>query len=338
MIGEFLRWWGQQLLSLLPMRGARLADAVIAALRPGAGGLAATIELIQRRRGMEGVLGRFGLDPAGLPALRAAFGNRRAPVLLRLPPGMLLEQAVVLPLAAERDPERVLRYEMDRLTPFAADELFWTSSLVRRDRARAQLHLRLALVPRAQLAPVLEGLAQAGIHPGALEGPSGERIGLGASRSGRWRQRAAVALGAACVLLAIAAAAVPFVQQSLESRRLERRIAALRPGVDQAEALRRGMATAAAGVDVLAGQRARVGNPLAVIAALTEILPDDTVLTDLGIRQRVVTLSGQAASAARLIPALAADPAFRDPAFAAPVTRNETTRGEGFSIRAEAAP
>ncbi len=333
MIGDFLRWWGQQLLSLLPASGARPGDAVIAVLRaPG------LVELIVRRRGKEGALGRFALDPAGIAALRAARGSRRAPVLLRLPAGMLLAQPVVLPLAAERDPERVLRYEMDRLTPFAADELFWTASVVRRDRARAQLHLRLALVPRAQLAPVLEGLAQAGLHPGALEGPAGERIELAGRHGGRWRQRAASGLAAACVLLAVAAAAVPFALQSRESRRIERRIATLRPAVEQAEALRRGIATTAAGIDVLASQRARVGNPLAVLAALTDILPDDTVLTDLGMRQRVITLSGQAASAARLIPALAADPAFRDPAFAAPVTRNETTRGEGFSIRAEAAP
>jgi hypothetical protein len=48
-------------------------------------------------------------------------------------------------------------------------------------------------------------------------------------------------------------------------------------------------------------------------------------------------MSGQSATAARLISALAADPAIRNPAFSAPVTRNETTHTDLFSIRAEAA-
>ena len=91
-----------------------------------------------------------------------------------------------------------------------------------------------------------------------------------------------------------------------------------------------------AGVDVLAAQRAKVGDPLAVLATLTDVLPDDTVLTDFSLRQRVVTISGQSGGAARLIPALAADPALRDPAFTAPVTRNETQHSDGFSIRAAA--
>ncbi|HYZ64615.1 MAG TPA: PilN domain-containing protein, partial [Acetobacteraceae bacterium] len=66
-------------------------------------------------------------------------------------------------------------------------------------------------------------------------------------------------------------------------------------------------------------------------------LPDDTYLYELSLRDRVLTVSGQSAAAARLIPLLAADPAVRNPAFAAPVTRNETTGAESFSIRAEIA-
>ena len=50
-----------------------------------------------------------------------------------------------------------------------------------------------------------------------------------------------------------------------------------------------------------------------------------------------MTLSGRSASAPRLITALSADPAIRNTAFAAPVTRIEGATADVFSIKAEIA-
>ena len=329
MIGDILRWWGQQLLSLTPVRG-RGGDVVLAVQRGG------FLDVSVRRRGGLGALGTFAVTEAGMAALAVALGPRRPAVELQLPAGAMLDQVVVLPLAAERDPERVLRYEMDRLTPFAADALYWSWSIERRDRARAQLHLRLTLVLRGQVDAMLGLLRRAGLPLRALTGEGGRAIALDAARTGPWQRVGVATLAGVCAVLAVALVAIPFVRQTMAADRVERRIAALRPAVDRAEAVRRGLGQAAAGVDVLAAQRARVGDPLAALAVLTDVLPDDAVLTDFTMRQRVITLTGQSAAAARLIPALAADPALRDPAFTAPVTRNETQRADMFSIRAEA--
>lgn len=331
MINEFLAWWRQQLVSLIPGRGhPRRRDAVLAAIRSG------MLDVVVRRRGKDGALGAFPATDAGAAALAVALGARQIPVELQLPPGAMLEQMVTLPLAAERDPETVLRYEMDRLTPFAAEALYWAWAVERRDRARAQLVLRLSLVLRSQVDVTLETLRRAGLQLVALT--DGVRvIPLDTARPGPWRRQSAMVLGGLCAILAIAAAVVPFVQQFRTESRIEREIVSLRPAVDRAEALRRRVSQSAAGSDVLAAQRARIGDPLATLAALTDILPDDTVLTDFTMRQRVLTMAGQSAAAARLIPALAADPALRNPTFTAPVTRNETQKTDIFSIRAEAA-
>ena len=80
------------------------------------------------------------------------------------------------------------------------------------------------------------------------------------------------------------------------------------------------------------------GRPLVVLAAATRTLPDDTYLTEMELRQRKVTLSGRSAAAARLIGALAEDGEFKNPAFAAPVTRLEALRAELFTINAEVGP
>ena len=47
---------------------------------------------------------------------------------------------MTLPLAAERDPERVLGYEMERLTPFGAEEVFWAFAVQLRDKAARAPH------------------------------------------------------------------------------------------------------------------------------------------------------------------------------------------------------
>jgi len=262
--------------------------------------------------------------------------------VLRLPPELVLEQQATLPIAAERDPERVLQYEMDRITPFGADELFWAWAVERRDRAQGRLHLRLSLVPKARLVPVLDALRQAGVGPTMIEtlvpGGAARRITLDRVQPGPWRRRGLAIAGTICAVLAVAAVAVPFWVQSVRSAEVERQIAELRPKVDLAETLRRRILSSAAGTDVFAEQRGRVGDVLQMLATLTDLLPDDTFLNELTFRARVVTISGQSAGAARLIAALAAEPSIRNPAFAAPVTRNEGTRGEGFSIRAEVVP
>ncbi len=337
MLTEFLTWWGRQLLSLVPGGvsgdgGGRRNGAVV--------WLADGLEqarLVLRRRGRDAELGYFPLDVAGVAAMRAALGNRPIAAEIRLAPGMVLEKAVTLPLAAERDVGRVLGYEMDRLTPFQADQLFWTWRIERRDRAGGHVHLRLFLITRAQLQPALDTLAAAGVRPAVLRSEQAV-FSLDRVTVPPWRRRVQNGLAAICAVLALGTVAAPFIRQHRELIALDRHIANLRPVVDQAEGFRRRAAAAAAGIDVLAAQRAQSGDVVEMLALLTDAVPDDTSLTDLTIKKRLVTLSGRSLAAARLVATLAENPALRDPGFGAPVTRDETNRTEGFTIHAEVAP
>jgi general secretion pathway protein L len=140
------------------------------------------------------------------------------------------------------------------------------------------------------------------------------------------------------LLLAVAAAGTPFVTQSLAIAAVEARIAALQPRVAEVEALRRRIAAGTAGNDVIAAERARNGDALQVLATVTDLMPDDTVLADLSLRQGKLDISGRSLTAARLIPAMAADPTLRNPSFVAPVTRTPDGKADTFVIRAELSP
>lgn len=340
MLGEFFEWWGGQLVTLVPARWRGRTggtDALVAdTSEPG------LLTLRRRRRGAEQRLTQLRLDEPGGVALRAALNGRPRgePVVLRLPPTQVLERAVILPLAAERDLDRVLGYEMERLTPFTADEVFWGFSVRERDRTRARLLLRLTMVPRASVAGVLDLLASGGARPMQLEsaaadGPRIMRLAhAGPSAGSRLTQRA---LAGAAALLALLVLVSPFLRQSLALGEISERLDQMAPRIAQVDMLRRRIAGAGAGGDAVAAETRRLGDTLLALAAVTEILPDDSYLTEFTMRERKMTLSGLGASAPKLISLLSADPRIRAPAFTAPVTRSETNHLDVFSIRAELA-
>ncbi len=356
-LDEFLAWWGRQLWELVPHRlrqGTGAGNCVIAdATEPG------LLALTARRRGGEGHLGEFRTDASSNDAARTgamaaalAARARGEPVLLRLAPGTALERDVNLPLAAERDPERILGYEMERLTPFAADEVFWAYAITARDRARGRLMLRLTIVPRTAVQGLIDLLAGAGARPSLLEAPTPNGFRTitlshedGAPSRMQLSTRSVIAAAAALAALVLVS---PFLRQSLAMADVHDRLSALEPQMRQVEILRRRITGAGAGGDAVATETRRLGDTLEALAAVTEIFPDDSYLTEFTMRERKMTLSGLSASAPRLISLLSADPRIHNPAFTAPVTRQEPVRLGGgnqetiqrdvFSIRAELAP
>ena len=354
MINQFISWWGRQLLTLLPdtVRGHE-ADAAHAILvthvsTPGSllGPASDTVEVSLPKAPPSAMPERLMLDEEGLARLRTLRARApRASVRLRLRPGSLLERDVVLPLAVERSLDRVLQYEMNRLTPFAAAETIWGWTVTRRDRTQARLHLRLTLGARAPIAATLGGLAAAGSSPAVLEaaprtgGDGWRRIDLSGQHETQPGTAPMLRAGlVACGLLLAALVAAPFVRQSLAMMSIETRIAALSPSVAEAARLRSGIETRAAGGSALAATRAQVGDPLRAIAAVTDALPDDSWLTDFVLQRRRLRIDGQSRAAVQLIARLAANPATLDPAFAAPVTRDDSGNADIFSISAELAP
>src|SRR5439155_25664052 len=121
---------------------------------------------------------------------------------------------------------------------------------------------------------------------------------------------------AGCVVLAIAAAAIPFVRQAAALADIERKIAADRSAGVEAQRLHQEIDRLSGTADLIEIERAQGGRPVAILAALTRLLPTDTYLTDLAQQQGKVTLTGQSAASSRLIAILATAPQLRNPTFA----------------------
>jgi len=342
-LAEFLTWWRQHLLELVPealLRGtgpeanALVVDATV----PG------VLTVIRRRRGAETRVTQQRLDDPGLLSLRAALNGRPGgeSVLLRLAGTTLLERPVPLPLAAERDLDRVLAYDMERLTPFSADEVFWAYAVEARDRARARLLVRLTFIPKTSVQEIIDLLSGCAGRPNLIEAatPSGPRIirlqheGSGGRIARLSPRSAGIVLATLAFLLLIS----PFARQSLDLADAQSQLDALAPRIKQVNTLRNRINGIGAGGDAVASETKRLGDMLEAVAAITEILPDDSYLTEFTMRERKMALSGQSTSAPKLISLLSADEHIRNPSFTAPVTKSPDNKRDVFAISADLAP
>ncbi|MGA7862712.1 MAG: hypothetical protein WCA23_01730, partial [Stellaceae bacterium] len=135
MLREFFSWWCAQLADLLPQELRRSAlgagDAlVITPIGPLGRGVEA-VAVDQRHNGKESPLGHFALGAIGMADLPRTAGTA---TVLRLGEADVLGKTVSLPLAAEQELEQALAFEMDRETPFTAEELYWNHRVVGADR------------------------------------------------------------------------------------------------------------------------------------------------------------------------------------------------------------
>lgn len=333
MLAEFGTWWLQRMTELAAPVARAAAPGETLLLRPLAG---AGVEALRQCRGRCQALGRFTL-PDDAPLLRAA--RRRNETLALATAHPPLRRVATLPLAAERGLGELLRYEMDRLTPFQAADVLWDWRLAGRDRRRGTLAVELLLLPRAAVAAPLQAMEEAGLRADCVETvrPDGTpcRLPLDppASHRDRRRQRAVYML---CAVLVPVCLGTPVLRQSLALRAQQAQIAALRPLVAEAQTLQRHI-SGTGDEDAPAAGRAHAADALTALAALTEALPDDTWLTKLGLNRRHLTMEGQTTgSATRLIAALAAGQRLRDPGFTAPTLTGDAGN-ELFALQVELA-
>jgi general secretion pathway protein L len=343
MLAELSSWWTEQMSELvaplLRHTSGKAQDALVLECDGGGGGW----RVVRRRGGARTELATIP-DHADDDVWRRTFATRRRgePVVVALGQPFLVRRTTV-PAAASANLERLLGYEMDRLTPFAADDVLFSHCVRSRDQAAGTLLVEVAIVPKIWALEPLERLAALSIRPSALEerseaasvvdGPEGEPLADAAYRrisldhvdpaAAERAQFGRTVLISACVGLAIAVVAAPFVRQSIALVWAEDQITALRPRMDQVDELRRRIAAGSAGAGQIAAARERASVALRALGVLTDLLPDDTFLTSLSLRRDRLTIEGRSAAATKLIAALTTDPHLKNPSFAAPVVRGE---------------
>lgn len=345
-VALFLRWWRDSLLAWLPMRWRWALGWAPARL------------LLQQRDDvlmLQREIGNERTDAGRLPwpcevtALDAALREPRLRQLPRtwlLPSDGVLRRRLRLPARAADRLRDVLGFEIDRQTPFTADQVTWDARLLGA-REGDQVEAELVVLSRRQLddwraamgtwADAMSGIDVLGDDGRPLQVnllPPEQR-----RRGGPSRLRGDLLLVAAgLVLLALAG------NQILHNR--QQAADALRADVEQRASQARGVATERArlqslvdGAAFLETQRARHAGTLQVWNELTRLLPDGTYLEKLGIENDQLQLIGLSREANQLVPLLQASPLWRR-VYQTGVLQADGTAGgrDRFTLTAELVP
>jgi len=325
-LNDILRWWAMQMRDLLPRRKTR--RPTLALMLSGPDALYASLWPSERPDTELSGTPADAHDPAALRSLAAQAGGR---VVVAVPDAALLDTTVDLPATAERHLADIVRFEIDRLTPFRPDEVMFSADIVR--RLAGKIVVRLRLVPATVIAPALAALDSASLRARAIVSLDGDRtIPLDRPRARGTRARVVVAL--ACVAALMAA---PFLHQQMALSETARALDEASPATRLAEGLRTRLDRALHGPAALVAETRATGRLPDILARLSDALPDDTYLTALTLKHRHLEFNGLSADAPALIGRL--DSAgFANAALSGPVLRAPDGKHDVFSARADLPP
>jgi general secretion pathway protein L len=299
----------------------------------------------RQRLGLD--LGYVTLNPGADPAaalhdilrrhdLATALDQGALAVGLRLPAERALRTAIALPLAAESNLREVISYQLDRHTPFTAEQVYLSARITGRDAPAHRLDAELTVVPRPIVDSAITDAERLGLAidrvdvAGAGDEPaSGNMLPPARLAAGRRKaSRVTTGLAIAAALLAAVAIYIPLARMQRQAAAMEQDFAAIRAAVS----LQRQVAeTRKQRFFIVDRKRATV--PVStLLLKLTQILPDDTSLTELQIQGDEVQIGGTARSAAALIGLLEQSHEFTGTTFRTPVTQDPVTARESFYI------
>ena len=294
-------------------------------------------------------LGRIDVDaPTGRQIVtrlpRARQGEHR-PIAIRLDAGHALRTTASLPLAAERNLAQVIGFEFERLVPFKQSEVYFAYRVTARDKAAQSIGVELTIVPHAELAKIVAALSDLGFRAAEIQVagaadetpaiiPFANENRVARSRSGR---RINLALGAIAVLLAVACIAIPLWRDRATIDSLDAQIANAHQQAEASAALQKQIDAESRDQRFLIDRKQASPTVTELLATLTQLLPDDTYLTELEVKGDEVRLVGFTGSATALLAAIAKSPSFRDASFESSITHDTKTNRERFDIGAHIA-
>lgn len=347
--GQFMRWWGSELRQLLPadMRARMLHASRKVALRIGDGDLeVSSLEGTEMQ-----VLDVFRLDQDPRlqhQQIRDLLIERELyemPRVILLPEAVLLRKEVILPIATESNLRHALGFEMDRQTPFSAQDVYFDYRVVLRDRENEQLRVELIVCPKATLDVFLGLLSPRGVAPAAADvEEDGRPAGLNLlpldlrHRVSNRRARFNLLLGLVAVAMLALVMAQSLWLREHQLEQLNEAIDEVRVEARRVQAIRTQIEDASEAAGFMLKRRSESMPTVKVLTEVTRILPDDTYLDRFRVWEGAIQLQGKSGNAQRLIEIVNESELFSGASFRGP-TRLDTRSGrEIFDLNSDLSP
>ncbi|MDH3476136.1 MAG: pilus assembly protein PilM [Rhodospirillales bacterium] len=345
---RFFGWWFSELADCVPDRLREMIGASVQKLVILIADKAVTFEHVKGKTVLWlGSLDLSQSSPAGQrETIREIISDAKlgsAQVVIRLPRGSALRRAVDLPAPALENLREVLGFEMDRHTPFSADEVYFDYHVIGEDRENKQIKVDLVVMARDVADRAISLVTGWGLEPDRLslaDRLDGEKdFNLLPRKAGRSGGAASYryTLGLAAVAVIVLAVGLywPLKERKAELAELEGRLEQVRTEASSANDLTQRVEDLAKRSRFVMAQKRDRFSVTELLDEVTRLLPDDTWALQFGQRGDQMTVSGYSVKPSALIGILEGSSMLTQVRFSSPVTADPRVGRDRFNISAQ---
>ncbi|MFW5444080.1 MAG: PilN domain-containing protein [Methylococcaceae bacterium] len=347
-IKHFFLWWGRELAFWVP---EKLREAL--SNKTGYVFLTVTSEVLQFSRihdGEQHFVAEVGLDEKGQEEYQQLISEEpeleNAKYIVRLSSEQAVKKILYLPAAAKENLQQVVAFEIDKYTPFNAEQVYFSIKILEKEQ-NGQIKVLLVLTPKEILDNVSVQMHKLNIYPTVIDYvnaandfsedldiynllPEWQRPG-----QNKTTKITIAVLSFVLLMLTMAVLVYPVWSEG-------RAVDGLRLQLKQLEKDARIVQEQQLEVDEIIEKTSRLlesknSKPrlTGLINTLSQLMPTDTWLTHLKYDKNNLQIQGQSASASALIGVMEASPLFANARFVSPLTQDKKTGFERFQISVE---
>lgn len=271
------------------------------------------------------------------------FADTATPAQIVIDDANVIRRQFTLPKAAATEVAGALSFEIERQTPFRAEEIYLSFD-AKEDLENGLLLIQAAIVPRKIVDPIVIALKGVGLTPHMVTlSPAKDKDGNYRSgrqlpvpnlppASSRRTNHVRLSILVAGLLISVLVAVLFYKLDSIEGG-LDKALAEARKTAAPSLALKNSNDQLTRANAQVIQLKSRTPSSLNILTELTKILPDDVWIVQVDIRGRDVAIEGRSnSSSAKLIALLEESPLFDTAKYQAPVTRDATQNYERFNI------
>lgn len=347
---KFFRWWLRELDFLVPEKVRQLVSEKQGCIivRPESGNRLALDYVLNGEVESLAILERNASGLEQYKALQVKDERLvKAGLILRLTGQEAIQKELALPSAAKENLLQVVAYELDRYTPFKAEQVYFAVKPLEGEHEPGQIKVMLVLTPKETLDALYEDIKAMGMSPlfvdyEATPNDLERRYdsynllpeGLREKTANTPRLIYTALITALCLLLgAVSAMPVWFEYQAVN---------ALQEKIDSIEKDAKGVKILQVEIDAMIDETRRLiveksAAPTAVemLNTLSTLIKDDTWLGYLQYSDGHLQIQGESPAASALIGVLEDSELFANARFVSPVTQDQISKLERFQITAD---
>jgi general secretion pathway protein L len=272
---------------------------------------------------------RSGLIPEGAQ-------NKPHQVELCLGKSQVLHLQHHFPEAVKENLQQVVGYQLDRLTPFTAENTYFDTRVAAHDKGRKEILADIYVTPKHvvdKFSRELQDVGLGDIHHVTVQGAASGVQLMGQAKAGKSQGWSHIPLYFFLGALAFSLLA-PMAYKYRRLDQIETALADLRHSSADQLAVRDKLMEAEDALKFLEEKRKTSPVALDVVEKLSADIPDHTWLERLTITGNKLEIRGESGKALTLIDLLEDAPEFSDVRFKSPVVRNKENGRDKFHIEA----